>query len=24
LFRKVASHPNGLCALASEKQRDFF
>ena len=24
LFRQVASHPDGLCALASEKQRDFF
>jgi hypothetical protein len=23
LFRKVASHPDGLCALASEKQGDF-
>ena len=24
LFRKVAPHSDGLCALAGEKQRDFF
>jgi len=24
LFRKIASHSDGLCALASEEQRDFF